>query len=305
MSTTIIMQARMGSSRLPGKILMDIGGQPAIALQLARMARAQVDHVVVATSVGSIDDPVAELAASLGYSVFRGSELDVLGRFVHALDAFPADTVIRTTGDCPFIDPTIIDSVLATFHAKGADYCSNTLLRTFPVGLDCEVLRSDVIRVANDQATLAIEREHVTPFVYRHPEQFQLDQYVGSQFLGNERWTLDTPDDLAQLQHMATLVANPVTATWQDYLEAYGVQRPPEALGLQPDLANAAGNPRRWLVRSENRTIGEVTLRTVAATGTLQIDLESGSTPALRPQVEALVRQALRSDCQVDDLVVS
>lgn len=300
MGTTVIMQARMGSSRLPGKILMDIGRQPAIALELSRIERANVDEVVVATSDGAIDDPVAELATSLGYGVFRGSELDVLGRFVQALDAFPNDTVIRTTGDCPFIDPAVIDDALVTFHSSGAAYCSNTLVRTFPVGLDCEIMTADVIREADANATDTVEREHVTPYIYRRPERFELAQHVGEQLLGRERWTLDTPEDLAQLQHMATLVPDPVTATWLDYFEAFGAQRPFGQFDIRPDISVTNPATRRWLVELDSKSVGSATLVTQTGSGQLTLDVADER----KGEVEALVRTALRSDRQVQGLNV-
>ncbi len=291
----------MGSSRLPGKILMDIGAMPAIALELRRIGQASVDTVVVATSDGPIDDPVAELAHSLGVSVVRGSEHDVLGRFVQALNEFPADIVIRTTGDCPFFDPAILDAMLKTFRSSGADYCSNTLIRTFPVGLDCEIMTADAIRVADAQAQDPVEREHVTPYIYRRPENFKLIQHTCAEALGRERWTLDTPEDLVRLQHMATLVEDVTSVSWHDLLSVVGTTEVLAPLDILPRIDDPDPAVRRWSVVKLGQQIGSAMVTTVGGDGTLKL-----AVPAeLRSSVLELVRTALLSDRQVRVLHVA
>ncbi len=229
--TTVVVQARMGSSRLPGKVLADLGGRPVLQLMLERLRPAHVDRVVVATSARAIDDPVATLATTLGVDVVRGPETDVLARFALVLDRFPADDVVRLTADCPLTDPALVDAALDLHRATGADYTSNSLERTFPDGLDVEVVRTAALRAAVAEATEPEQREHVTPFVYRHPERFRLASLETTEWLGHERWTLDTPDDLARLRAIVDALADPVGAGWHDVLAVAGV---------------IAGPPRRW-----------------------------------------------------------
>ena len=155
MTTLCVIQARMGSTRLPGKVLADLGGRPMLAFMLARVAPLVgrgVEEVVVATSDGAIDEPVAEVARAAGVAAVRGSEHDVLGRYLLALEDHPADTVVRLTADCPLTDPALVSEVLALHRRAGADYTSNTLIRTFPDGLDVEVMAAAALRTAAAEA---------------------------------------------------------------------------------------------------------------------------------------------------------
>src|SRR3954470_8407931 len=147
-STLCVVQARTGSTRLPGKVLADLGGRPMLRFLLDRLAPLGVDDIVVATSTEERDDAVADLALAAGRPVVRGSEQDVLDRFVAALDTFPARHVVRITADCPLSDPKLIDAVVARHRETRADYTTNTLPRTFPKGLDVEVVSADALRVA-------------------------------------------------------------------------------------------------------------------------------------------------------------
>lgn len=235
--TLAVVQARMGSTRLPGKVLADLGGRPVLELMLDRLARAHVDHLVVATSDLPGDDPVADLATRVGVPVVRGSEADVLGRFLVALDRFPADDVVRLTADCPLIDPLVVDAAVGLHRRTGADYTSNSLERTFPDGLDVEVARADALRVAAVEAVRSDEREHVTPFLYHRPDRFALASLETAEQLGHERWTLDTAEDLARLRTIVAALDDPVAAGWHDVLAVAGVQDgPPRRLTLAPDL---------------------------------------------------------------------
>lgn len=236
-TTLAVVQARMGSTRLPGKVLADLGGRPVLQLMLERLARAHVDHLVVATSDLPGDDPVADLAGRLGVDVVRGPEADVLARFLVALDRFPADDVVRLTADCPLADPLIVDSAIGLHRRTGGDYTSNTLERTFPDGLDVEVVRSEALRQAGAEAVDPAEREHVTPFVYRRPSRFALASLEADERLGHERWTLDTPDDLARLREIVARLDDPVCAGWHDVLVVAGVVAgPPRRFPAPPDL---------------------------------------------------------------------
>jgi spore coat polysaccharide biosynthesis protein SpsF len=204
LKTVAIVQARVGSSRLPAKVLLDLGGQPALARCLARVRRiAGVDDVVVATSDTPVDDPVAALARRLAARVFRGSEHDVLARYVGAARAAGAAAVVRVTADCPLLDPAVSAAVVGAFRAARAagdpvDYASNVLERRLPRGLDTEVVAAEALERAHRDAAGAAEREHVTLHIYRHPERFRLRAVAppGARGdLSHHRWTLDTLDD--------------------------------------------------------------------------------------------------------------
>jgi spore coat polysaccharide biosynthesis protein SpsF len=218
-TTSCVIQARTGSRRLPGKVLTDIGGMPSLELQLRRLQGLRVDALVVATTDQPGDDPVADLATRLGVEVVRGPEDDVLARFVVALEAHPADEVIRLTADCPLTDPTLVEAVLGLRRRTNADYASNSIIRTFPDGLDVEVVSATALRAAAGAATDAFEREHVTPFLYRRPHEFRLAALVGEHDYGDVRWTLDTADDLAVLRHLVLRASAPVDAPWTSFLD--------------------------------------------------------------------------------------
>jgi spore coat polysaccharide biosynthesis protein SpsF len=168
-----------------------------LALQLERVARARLDGVVVATSDEAADDAVAALAEREGFACFRGSLDDVLDRFYRAAAAARPEHVVRLTADCPLIDPSVIDRVAAAHLAGGHDYTSNTLRRTFAHGEDTEVMRFAALERAWREATSAYEREHVTPYLYRHPELFDLGSVEADEDHSQLRWTVDYPEDLA------------------------------------------------------------------------------------------------------------
>ena len=194
-----VLQARMSSTRLPGKVLAPVAGAPMILRQIERLRRAErLDRIVVATSIEAGDDVLAETLAEEGIPVHRGDLADVLGRFIGALDAFgPADTLVRLTADCPLADPTVIDATIARFQEAGADYASNVAdPRTFPKGLDVEVMRADALRQAAAETADPYDREHVTPFLYRNPDRFEQASYAQAADEGPVRWTVDRPDDL-------------------------------------------------------------------------------------------------------------
>jgi spore coat polysaccharide biosynthesis protein SpsF len=195
-----ILQARVSSTRLPGKVLLPLAGAPMILRQIERVARAgRIDRVVVATSVDASDDVLAEVLAGAGVAVHRGPLDDVLARFIGALDAHgPAEHVVRLTGDCPLADPAVIDATIAHVTAAGADYGSNTPThRSFPKGLDIEVMTAAALRAAAARATSPEEREHVTWALHRHPELYRQAWFSQDADEGEVRWTVDLPDDYA------------------------------------------------------------------------------------------------------------
>jgi spore coat polysaccharide biosynthesis protein SpsF len=196
-STVAIVQARMGSTRLPGKVLADLCGAPMLQRQLERVRRAtSVDRVVVATSTDDTDRPIAELCKSLDVPCFRGDLNDVLARFLGAIDEFDPEVVVRITADCPLISPLVIDSIVHSFFESDCDYLSNTLEPTFPDGVDVEVVRVSALRALAQLDTDTPEREHVTLGIYRRPEQFVVRNFTGDPDLSDLRWTVDSPEDL-------------------------------------------------------------------------------------------------------------
>lgn len=195
-----ILQARMTSTRLPGKVLAPVLGEPMIGRQLERLARSgRLDRIVVATSAEASDDPLASYVAGLGYAVCRGSLHDVLDRFHQAAAMVPeADTIVRLTADCPLADWTVIDATIERHHAEAADYTSNVAPeRTFPHGLDNEVIRREALERAWREAKDPYEREHVTPYIYRHLHAFRIAGLSRAPSLAHLRWTVDLPEDLA------------------------------------------------------------------------------------------------------------
>jgi spore coat polysaccharide biosynthesis protein SpsF len=195
--TVAIIQARIGSTRLPGKVLLPLLGRPILSRVVERTARAErIDEVVVATTVDPGDEPIVNLAAAEGWAVERGSENDLLDRYVQAARAHEADIVVRITSDCPLIDPTLIDQTIEAFVEGGGDYASNTLApRTYPRGLDVEVVSRGALEAAwRDDADPA-SREHVTPFLYRNPDRFRLVRVNGPDDRSAHRWCVDVPED--------------------------------------------------------------------------------------------------------------
>lgn len=195
--TVAIIQARMGSTRLPGKILKPILGEPMLARMLERVKRTKkLDAIVVATTDKPEDDATAELAHGCGARVFRGSEKDVLDRFCRAAKEAGAEVVMRLTGDCPLMDPAVIDAVIAHFQeARGAiDYCGTP--RNYPEGLDTEVFTFAALEEAAREATLPSEREHVTSYIKNHPERFKGEVWEeGKGDYSGMHWSVDTQAD--------------------------------------------------------------------------------------------------------------
>jgi spore coat polysaccharide biosynthesis protein SpsF len=200
MTTTWVIQARMGSRRLPGKVLSDVCGRPMLELMIERLRPAEAGRLVIATSLNAQDDPVVELAERLRVPVVRGPEEDVLARLALALDSHPGDALVRLTADCPLSDPEVIAAVVNDHLHAGADYTSNTLVRTYPDGLDVEVVATTALAAAAAEAHDRDEREHVTPFLYRRPERFHLAASTVPDNLGQVRWTIDTEADLEWLR---------------------------------------------------------------------------------------------------------
>jgi spore coat polysaccharide biosynthesis protein SpsF len=193
---TVIVQARMGASRLPGKPLFEVLGRPLLAFLIERLkACRKIAQIAVATSVLPQDDPIAAIAGKEGAAVIRGDETDVLSRYALACKNLNASSVIRITGDCPLIDPEVVDLAADLFMGSGADYVSNTQARTYPRGLDVEVFSREVLEMMDREAKDPEEREHVTLFIHRHPDRFQMKNFTYSEDASRFRLTVDTEQD--------------------------------------------------------------------------------------------------------------
>jgi spore coat polysaccharide biosynthesis protein SpsF len=201
MKVVAIVQARMGSTRLPGKVLEDLAGEPVLVRCINRVRRSQkLDEVVVATTAQNEDEIIVQLCAEHGWPYFRGSEQDVLDRYYQAALSYQAQVVVRITSDCPLIEPEVVDRVVKEFldHQPNLDYAANTLPpRTFPQGLDTEVIGFDALERAWREDRNPAWREHVTPYIYRNPDRFILYALTSDEDYSSLRWTVDTPEDLA------------------------------------------------------------------------------------------------------------
>lgn len=215
-----IIQARMGSTRLPGKVLMDLCGRPVIDVLLDRLSRAEsLSSIIVATSDQPQDDALADHLQQQNRAVFRGSEQDVLGRYAEAAQSFGADVVVRITGDCPFVDPELVDRAVQEFLSGDVDYHSNICPPTFPDGMDVEVFSAAALHRAAQDATRPDEREHVTSYLIEHPS-FRRGNFEHVQDLSHLRLTLDDPADLTSLQSIAAFFAPNTDMTWLEIVDA-------------------------------------------------------------------------------------
>lgn len=195
LNVTAIVQARMGSRRLPGKVLASVCGRPLLWHLLYRLRRATtVRQIVVATTTRPEDDPVVRVAAECGVKVYRGSEGDVLDRYYRAACLYGADPVVRITADCPLIDPEIVDRVVAGFLEGSWDLYGTD--ETFPDGLDVAVVGFRALEAAWREARLPSEREHVLPYIVKRPERFRVGSLSCTPDLGHIRWTVDEEEDL-------------------------------------------------------------------------------------------------------------
>jgi spore coat polysaccharide biosynthesis protein SpsF len=236
-----ILQSRTTSKRLPRKVLLDLGGRPMIIREIERIRRARrLDAIVLATSDNHLDDELASIVAGEGIAVFRGHLDDVLTRFASAIQQYPCQHVVRLTGDCPFIDPQVIDEVVSHHLATGSDITTNAVEPTFPDGLDVEVVRSESLLIAAAQARLGSEREHVTQFIYNRPERFRISHYKGLVDYSHHRWTVDERADLVFVRQVfdAIYPKNP-TFTFRDVLEL--LERRPELTQINARIGRNEG----------------------------------------------------------------
>lgn len=227
MKITAIIQARMGSTRLPGKVLMDLGGKTVLSRVVGRLRHTtRVDEIVVATTDSVADDAIVQECHQLKVEYSRGSENDVLDRYYRAARVCAATAVVRITSDCPVIDPQIVDETIRVFQQQCGDYASNVLPRRYPRGLDTEVFSMAALEQAWREAHKHYEREHVTPYFYRHPELFRLVSKRGQIDYSRYRWTLDTNEDLELLRIIYERFGNEDGFSWREVIQL--MEREPE-----------------------------------------------------------------------------
>lgn len=239
MKPLIIVQARMGSSRLPCKVLKPIVNRPMLVCLIERLKHVRLaDRVVVATSISELDKPIRALCQQLSLDCFAGHETDVLDRFYHAAIQYDADSIVRVTGDCPLVDPSLVDQVIDRYQttafdhvglATGAGVCHLSQGR-FPDGLDVECFSFNALNIAWQEATHFSDREHVTPYIWRNSRRFRTSTLFSDRDYGMHRWTVDYPEDLEMIRiiynalyhpgkvfHMAEILSfleeNPAVAT--------------------------------------------------------------------------------------------
>lgn len=236
--TVALIQARMSSSRFPGKVLADLDGRPMIAVMLERVRRAEMlDEVAVITSIDPSDDPLADMLTAMGCPLFRGDLDDVLSRFVAAAAAFEASVIVRLTGDCPLADPAIIDAVVWLRAQANADYASNIDPPSFADGLDVECCTRAVLDRTNREAALPSEREHVTLWMRSPEASIRRVNLAGLVDTSHLRLTVDYPDDLDVVRQLVRLVGAPIAAVDQfDLLRCLSAH--PELLAGNPHARN-------------------------------------------------------------------
>jgi spore coat polysaccharide biosynthesis protein SpsF len=219
MKIVAIIQARMGSTRLPGKVLMDIAGTTMLDHVCSRTAQSEsVDEVVVATSTRSHDDAITKECERLGVACFRGSENDVLDRYFKAAKSCGASVVARITSDCPLIDAQIVDRIIRELIAANADYSSNTISRTYPRGLDAEAMKIEALESAWKNADQPFQREHVTPYIYQNPSLFALHPVTIDDDHSSLRWTVDTIEDLEFVRSVFEHLGSSLNVSWTDVM---------------------------------------------------------------------------------------
>lgn len=236
-----IIQARMGSSRLPGKVMKDICGQPMIQWVVSRALQSEIiDHVLIATTESKSDDTIAAFCQKNGIDCFRGNEFDVLDRYYQAAKSAEANIIVRLTGDCPLVDAQLIDATIQKMADSSADFCANRLpppyKRTFPIGLDVEVVTMRALETAWHKAIKKYEREHVLPYVYDPQNGFKISILDSVEDFGEMRWTVDTKEDLEFVRRVMEYLSCKITFTWLDVLTV--VKEHPDLEKINEDIAH-------------------------------------------------------------------
>jgi|TARA_B100000315_G_C14525551_1_gene563644 spore coat polysaccharide biosynthesis protein SpsF (cytidylyltransferase family) len=209
----------MGSTRLPGKVLKDINGKPLIEILLHRLSLSKkIDKIILATSKNSEDNLLTEIVQQLGFDVYRGSEHDVLDRYYQASIKYNPKVIIRVTGDCPIIDPKLVDSVIYKFLISNVNYASNTMPRTFPDGLDLSVFSFSTLKLTWIKAKSDYDREHVTSFM-RTDNQFSRINVSNPKDYSKERWTVDEKEDLSVITEIIDYFSPNLDFSWRDVIK--------------------------------------------------------------------------------------
>lgn len=260
MNVVAIIQARMASSRLPGKVLLDIAGEPMLVQVVERTRRAKtINQVVVATTGELADDAIAMLCGERNYAYTRGNLHDVLDRYYQTSLVFQADIVVRITADCPIIDPDVVDETVAALFGFQMpvelpqlslesqikyDFAANRLPppfhRTFPIGLDTEVCTFAALQQAWREADQPYQREHVMPYLYEVDGRFRVFQLNHEPDYGNLRWTVDTAQDLAVIRRVFEYFDRRNDFSWKDVLALYQTQ--PEIFSINADVTHKSMN---------------------------------------------------------------
>ena len=240
MKIVAIVQARMGSSRLPGKVLADVCGKPLLHYVVSRVRQARtLSLFAVATSDHPTDDVVEKYCQINGVPYFRGNEDDVLDRYYRAAKHFQANVIVRLTADCPLLDPAIIDKVVETFMTGKFDYCSNTQQPSYPDGLDTEVFTWDALARSWQEAHLRSEREHVSTYITKNPCRFRIGSVKHDQDLSRLRWTVDEPQDLDLIREIYRHLPNKENFRLDDVLALY--REHPEFAEINSEIARNEG----------------------------------------------------------------
>ncbi|MDV2583345.1 glycosyltransferase family protein [Alkalibacillus haloalkaliphilus] len=198
MNVVAIVQTRMGSTRLPGKVLKPVLSKPLLEYQVERLRRTEcLDQIVIATTTQAEDQTIVDFSKELSIPYYRGSEEDVLSRYVEAANHYDADVIVRITSDCPIIDPQVIDQVVSYYleNHHDYDYVSNTLQRTYPRGMDTEVFSKNLLEKVSKLAETQSEREHVTAYILKRSDQYKVKNIAHSENHSDNRWTVDTVED--------------------------------------------------------------------------------------------------------------
>jgi spore coat polysaccharide biosynthesis protein SpsF len=240
-----IIQARMGSSRLPGKVLKEIGGLPMLFRVVLRARRAQtLGQVVIATTTDEGDDAIVDFCAAKGFPCFRGDPYDVLDRYYQAACLFNAQVVVRLTGDCPLIDPFEIDRTVCAFDEVGVDFAANRLpppwKRTTPIGMDTEVVSFDALKRAWQEAEEKYAREHVMPYLYEEDGRFKVGLVDHEPDLGHLRLTVDTAEDLALVRRIYDHFRNTDDFSLKDILSL--LEKHPEWMAINEGVEHKSYN---------------------------------------------------------------
>ncbi len=242
MKTVMIIQARMKSSRLPGKVLLPLRDKPMLEWVITRAAKSRaIDSCLVATTTDSADDPIETWCVEHGVPVYRGSEFDVLDRYYRAAKSAGADYIIRVTADCPLIDAELVDELFEFYKVTEADFAANRLPppwhRTYPIGLDTEIVSMAMLEKAWTQAEEKFEREHVMPWFYDTEGRCKVRILDSKEDFGSHRWTVDTPEDYKMMSLLFDKLDDPEKASWHDVLKV--IESNPEL-----EMINAASKAK-------------------------------------------------------------